>query len=150
MTPWTAACQASLSITTSRSLLRLMPIKSVKPSNLCHPLLLLTSVFPSTGVFTNESVLHLRWPKYWNFSFTFSPSNEYSGLFSFSIDWIDLLAVQEPSPIPKFKSINSSTLSFLYSPTLISIHDYWKKKKKTIALTRRTFSRQSSAFEYAI
>ena len=129
MTPWTAACQASLSITTSRSLLRLMPIKSVKPSNLCHPLLLLTSVFPSTGVFTNESVLHLRWPKYWNFSFTFSPSNEYSGLISFRIDWFDLLAVhdsQESSLTPQFKSIDSSALRFLYGPTLTSVHDYWE------------------------
>ena len=92
-TPWTAAHQASLSITNSQSLFKLMPIKSVMPSNhliLCHPLLLLPSIFPSIGVFYNESVLHIRWPKYWSFSFTISTSNEYSGLISFRIDWFDL------------------------------------------------------------
>ena len=96
-TPWTAACQASLSITHSWSLLKLMSIESVMPSNyliLCHPLLLLPSVFPSIRVFSNESVLHIRWPKYWSFSFSISPSNEYSGLTSFRMDWLDLLAVQ--------------------------------------------------------
>ena len=96
-TPWTAACQASLSITNSRSLLRLMSIESVMSSNhliLCHPLLLLPSIFPSIRVFSNESVLRIRWPKYWNFSFNISPSNEYSGLISFRMDWLDLLAVQ--------------------------------------------------------
>ena len=97
VTPWTAACQASLSITNSRSLLKLMSIKSVMPSNhliLSHPLLLLPSIFPSIRVFSNESVLPIRWPKYWSFSFSISPSNEYSGLISFRIDWLDLLAVQ--------------------------------------------------------
>ena len=97
MTPWTAAYKASLSITNSRSLLKLMSIKSVMPSNfliLCHPLLLLPSIFPSIRVFSNESVLLIRWPKYWSFSFNTSPSNEYSGLISFRIDWLDLLAVQ--------------------------------------------------------
>ena len=96
-TPWTAACQASLSITNSQSLLKLMSIESVMPSNhfiLCRPLLLLPSIFPSIRVFSNKSVLHLRWPKYWSFSFSISPSNEYSGLISFRIDRIDLLAVQ--------------------------------------------------------
>ena len=95
--PWTAACQASLSITNSQSLLKLMSIKLVMPSNhliLCHPLLLLPSIFPSTRVFANESVLRIRWPKYWSFSFSISPSNEYSGLISFRMDWFDLLAVQ--------------------------------------------------------
>ena len=95
-TPWTAVRQASLSITNSRSLLKLMTIESVMPSNhviLCHPLLLLPSIFPSIRVFSNESVLRIRWPKYWSFSI--SPSNEYSGLISFRIDWFDLLAVQE-------------------------------------------------------
>ena len=95
-TPWTAACQASLSITNSWSLLKLMSMESVMPSNrliLCCPLLLLPSIFPSIRVFSNESVLHIRWPKYWNFSV--SPSNEYSGLISFRIDWFDPLAVQE-------------------------------------------------------
>ena len=133
MTPWTAACQASLPTSNSRNLLKLMPIESVMPSNhliLCHPLLLLPSVFPSIRVFSNESVLHIRWLKYWSFSFSISPSNEYSGLISFRIDWLDLLAVQgalqESSPAPQFKSINSLALRFLYSPTLTSIHDYWK------------------------
>ena len=96
-TPWTAAHQASLSITSSWSLLKLMSIESVMPSNhliLCHPLLLLPSVFPSIRVFSSESVLRIRWPKYWSFSFSISPSNEYSGLISFMTDWLDLLAVQ--------------------------------------------------------
>ena len=96
-TPWTAACQASLSITNSQSLLRLMSIKSVMPSNhliLCRPLLLLPSIFPSIRVFSNESVLHIRWPKYWSFSFNISPSKEHSALISFRMDWLDLLAVQ--------------------------------------------------------
>ena len=97
-TPWTVACQASLSITNSQSLLKLMSIESVMPSNhlnLCHPILLLPSIFPSIRIFPNESVLHIRWPKYWSFSFSISLSNEYSGLISFKIDWFDLLAVQE-------------------------------------------------------
>ena len=96
-TPWTAACQTSLSITNSHSLLKLMSIESVMPPNhliLCRPLLLLPSIFPSIRVFSNESGLHIRWPKYWSFSFTISPSNEYSGLISFRMDWLDLLAVQ--------------------------------------------------------
>ena len=95
---------------------------------LFHPLLLLPSVFPSRRVFSNESVLCIRWPKDWSFSFSISPSNEYSGLISFRMDWLDLLAVQgtlqTSSPTPQFKSINSLALSFLYSSTLISIHDY--------------------------
>ena len=96
-TPWTAACQASLSITNSWGLLKLMPIESVMPSNqliLCRPLPLLPSIFPSIRVFSNDSVLHIRWPKYWSCSFSISPSNEYSGLISFRMDWLDLLAVQ--------------------------------------------------------
>ena len=111
-TPWTAACQASLSITNSQSLLKLMSIMLVMPSNhliLCHPLLLPPSIFPSIRVFSSESVLRIRWPKYWSFSFSISPSNEYSGLISFRMDWLDLLAVQgtlkEFSPTPQFKSI---------------------------------------------
>ena len=111
-----------------------MSIESVMPSNhliLCCPLLLLPSIFPSIRVFSNESALHIRWPKYWSFSFSISPSNEYSGLISFNIDWFDLLAVcsrdsQESSPAPQFKSINSLVLSLLCGPTLTSIHDYWK------------------------
>ena len=96
-TPWTAACQASLSITNSQSLLKLMSIESVMPSNhliLCRPLLLLSSIFPSMRVFFNEAVLCIRWPKYWSFSFSISPSKEYSGLIFFRMDWLDLLAVQ--------------------------------------------------------
>ena len=96
-TPWTAACQASLSFSISWSLLKLMSIKSVMPSNhliLCHPILLLPSILPSIRVFSNDSVLHIRWPKYWSFSFSISSSNEYSELISFRINWFDLLAVQ--------------------------------------------------------
>ena len=133
VTPWTAACQASLSITNSQSLPKLMSIESVMPSNhliLCHPLLLPPSLLPSIRIFSNESALHSRWPKYWSFSFNISPSNEHSGLISFRMDWLDLLAVQGAlkkfSPTSQFKSINSSALSFLYSPTLTSIHDHWK------------------------
>ena len=95
VTPWTAACQASLSFSISQSLLKLISIVSLMPSNhliLCHPLLLLPSIFPSIKVFSNESVLHIRWPKYWSFSFSISPCNEYSGLISFRMDWFDLLA----------------------------------------------------------
>ena len=109
------------------------PLSRLMPSNhliLCHPLFFLPSIFPSIRVFSNESVLRIRWPTYWSFSFSISPSNEYSGLISFRIDWLDLLAVQETlkesSPTPQFKSINSSALSFHYGPTLTSIHDYWK------------------------
>ena len=97
VTPWTAACQASLSITNSQSLLKLMSIESAMPTShliLCHTLLLLPSIFPSIRVFSNESVLPIRWPKYWGFSFSISPSNEYSGLICFRIDWFDFLAVQ--------------------------------------------------------
>ena len=97
VTPWTAACQASLTITNSQSLLKLMSIQSVMASNhlvLCPPLLLPPSIFPSIRVFSNESVFHMRWSKYWHFSFNISPSNEYSGLIFFRMDWLDLLAVQ--------------------------------------------------------
>ena len=130
VTPWTAAHQASLSITNSWSFLKFMAIQSVMPSNhliFCHSLLLLPSIFPSIRVFSSESVLHIRWPKYWSFSFSISPSNEYSGLISFRIDWFDPCIPresQESSPTPQFKSINSSVLSLLYGPTLTSIHDY--------------------------
>ena len=132
VTPLTAALQASLSITNSRRLLKLMSIVSVMPSNhliLCHPLLLPPSIFPSIRLFSNELVLPIRWPKYWCFSFSISPSSEYSGLISFRMDCLDLLAVQmtqESSPAPQFKSIHSSVLSIPYSPTLTSIRDYWK------------------------
>ena len=130
--PWTAAHQASLSINNSQSLLLLKSIESVTPSShliLCHPLLLPTSIFPSIRFFSNGSVLHIRQSKYWSFSFNISPSNEYSGLISFRMHWLDLLSGQgtyKSSPTPQFKSINSSALSFLYTPTLTSIHDCWK------------------------
>ena len=96
---------------------------------LCHPLLLLPPIPPSIRVFFNESTLRMRWPKYWSFSFSMSPSNEHPGLISFRMDWLDLLAVHgilKSSPTPQFKSINFSALSFLHSPTLTSIHDHWK------------------------
>ena len=125
-----------LSITNSRRLAKLMSIELVMPSNhliLFHPLLLLPSIFPSIRVFSGESSLQIRWPKYWNFSFNISPSNEHPGLISFRMDWLDLLAVQgalksllQHRNWRNIKSINSSVLSFLYSPTLTSTHDYWK------------------------
>ena len=132
MTPWAAAHQASLSITNPQSLPKLMSIKLLIPSNLlilCHPLLLLPSIFPSIRVFSNVSVLRIRWPKYWSFNFNISPSNEHSGLISFN----GLVGSpcsprdsQKSSPTPQFKSINSLALSFLYSLTLTSRHDHWK------------------------
>ena len=132
-TPWTATCQASLSITNSR-LLRLMSIESVMLSNhliLCHPLLLLPSIFPSIRVFSNESVLCIRWPKYRSFSFSISPSSEYSGLISFRVDWLEIPCCprhsQESSPASQFKSINSSVLSLLDGPTLTSTHELLEK-----------------------
>ena len=131
-TPWTAARQASLSITSSQSSVKLMSIESVVPSShliLCHPLFLLPPIPPSIRVFSNESTLRMRWQKYWSFSFNISPSEEHLGLVSFRMDWLDLLAVQgtlKSLQHRRFKSINSLVLSFLYSPTLTSIHDHWK------------------------
>ena len=135
-TPWSAAHQLSLSITISWSLLKLKSIESVMPSNhliFCCPLLLLPSIFPSLSVFSGESVLRIRWPKYWSFNVSISPSKKYSGLISFRIYWFDLLEfqgrnLQESSPTPQFKSINSSAFSSLYGPTLTFIHDYWKNR----------------------
>ena len=131
-TPWTAARQASLCITNSRSSLKLMSVKSVMPFLhliLCLPLLLLPSISPSIRVFSNESSLCMSWPKYWSFSFSSSPSSEHPGLISFRrTGWIPCSPrdSQESSPTPQFKSINSSVLSFLHSPTLTSIHDHCK------------------------
>ena len=146
MTQWVAICQASLLLTISSSLLKLISIESVIASNhliLCCPILLLPSIFPSIRVFFNESALRIRWPKYWSLHFSISPSNKYSGLISFRINRFDLLAVQdsqECSPAPQFKSISSLALSFFYSPTLTSIHDYWKNHsfsvEKTLMLGR--------------
>ena len=133
-TPWTAARQASMSITNSWTLLKLMSIESVMPSNhliLCCSLLLPPLIIPSIRVFSYESVLHIRWPKYWGFRFRISASNEYSGLISFRMDWLDLLAVQGTLKSllqHQFKTINSLALSFLYSPILTSIHDHWKNQ----------------------
>ena len=133
-TPWIAAHQASLSITNYQSLPILMSIKSVMPSShliLCHPLLLLPPIPPSIRVFSNESALHIMWPKYWSFSFSISPSSEHPGLISFRMGWLDFLAVQGTLKSllqhHSSKNINSSALSILYGPTLTSIHDYWKK-----------------------
>ena len=132
VTPWTAAHQASLSFTISWNFLKLNFIEPVTLSNqpiLCHSLLLLHSIFPSIRVFSNESALCMRWPKYWSFSFSISPSNEYSGLISFRIDWFDFLTVQgtqESSRAPQFEGIISSAVSLFYCPALTSIHDYWK------------------------
>ena len=134
VTPWTAARQAPLSITNSWSLLKLMSIKSVMPSNhliLCCPLLMPPSFFPRVRVFSNESVLHIRWPKYWSFSLNISPSNEHQDWSPlFRMDWLDLLAVQGTLKSllqhHSSKDINSSVLSFLHSPTLTSIHDHWE------------------------
>ena len=125
VTPWIAARQASLCITNSQISLKLMSIESVMPSShliLCRPLLLLLPIPPSISVFSNESTRHMRWPKYWSFSFSIIPSKEHPGLISFRMDWLDLLAVQESSPTPQFKSINSLALNFLHSPTLTCIH----------------------------
>ena len=139
MTPWTAVCLVSLSITNSWSLPKLM---SVMPSNhliLCHLLLLLPSVFPSIRVFSNESALHIRWPKYWSFSFNISPTNEHSGLISFRMDWLDLFAFQ--GTLESLLQYHSSKASILQRSAFFTIqlsHPYMTTGK-TIALTRRTF-----------
>ena len=140
-TSWTAALQVLPSFTISQSLLKFMAIESVMLTNLilCHPLLFLLSIFPSIRVFSNESVICIRWPKYCSFSFSISPSNEYSGLIFFRIDWFDLLEVQRASqesfPAPQFESICSSALSLHYGSTLSS----YMTTGKTIALTVWTF-----------
>ena len=142
MTPWAVARQASLSITNSQSLLKLMSIESVMPSNhliLCHPLLLLPSIFPSIRVFCKESVLHIRWPKYWSFSFNISPSNEYSGLISFRMDWLDLLAVQ--GTLKSLLQHHNSKASILQCSAffIVQLSHSYMTTGKTIALTSQTF-----------
>ena len=142
VTPCTATHQDSLSITNSQSLLKLMSIKSVMPSNhliLCCPLLLLPSIFPSIRVFSNESALLIRWQKYWSFSFNMSPSNEYSGLISFRMDWLDLLAVQ--GTLKNLIQHHSSKTSVLRCSTffIVQVSHPYMTTGKTIALTRRTF-----------
>ena len=152
--PINRSIQASLSITNTQSSFKLMSIKSVMPSKhfiLCRPLLLLPPVPPSIRVFFNESTFCMRWPKYWSFSFSISPSNEHLGLISFRMDWLDLLTVQgtlKASPTPHFKIINSSVLSFLHSPTLISIHNHWKNH--SLDWIDLCWQSNVSAFEYAI
>ena len=142
VTQWTAAHQASLSITKSWSLLKFMSIESVMPSNhliLCHPLLLPPSIFPRIRVFSNESVLPMRWPKYWSFSFSMIPSNEYSGLISFRIDWLDLLAVQRT--LKSLLKHHSSKASILRCPVffIVQLSHLYMTNGKTIALTIWTF-----------
>ena len=140
-TPWTAAHQASLSITNSRSLPKLMSIKSVMPSNhliLCHPLLLPPSIFPSIRLFSNKSTLHIRWPNYWSFSFNSSPSNEHAELISFRMDWLDLPAVQgtqESFSTPQFKIINLLLSAFF----IVQLSHPYMTTGKTIALTQQSF-----------
>ena len=141
-TSWTAARQASLSITDSWSLLKLMSITLVMPSNhliLYSPFLLSPSIFPSIRVFSNESVLRIRWPKYWSFSFSISPSNEYSGLISCSIDWLDLLAVQ--GTLKSLLQHHSSKASILQHSVffIVQLSHPHMTTRKTIALTRQTF-----------
>ena len=141
-TPWTPARQASLSITNSRSSPKPMSIELVMPSNhliLCQPLLLLPSILPSIRVFSNESYLCIRWPKYWSFSFNISPSNEYSGLISFRMDWLDLLAVQET--LKSLLQHHSSKTSILWCSDffMVQLSHPYMTTGKTIALTRRTF-----------
>ena len=149
MTPWTAARQASLSFTISGSLLKLMSIESVMPSNhlvLCCPLRLLPSTFPSIRVFSSESVLHIRWPKYWCFSFSISPSNEYSGLISFSIDWFDLLDVQ--GTLTSLLQHYSLKASIIWHSAffMIQLSYPYMTTGKTIALTIRALQSDVSAF----
>ena len=153
-TLWTVGCQASLAITNSRNLLKLMSIELVMPSNhliLCGPLFLLPSIFSSITVFSNESILHIRWPEYWSFSFRISPSNEYSGLISFRIDWFDLLAVQ--GMLKSHLQHHSSKASIIQHSAFFTVqlsHPYMTTGK-TIALTRRILvGKVVSAFEYTI
>ena len=138
VTPWTAARQASLSTTNSWSLLKLMSIKSVMPFShliLCHPLLLLASIFPSIGDFFSESALHIRWPEYWSFSFSISPSSEYSGLISFRMDWLDLLAVQRT--LKSLLQYHSSKASIFQCSafSMVQLSHPYMTTGKTIALT---------------
>ena len=142
VTPWIATRQASLSITNSWSLPKLMPIESVKPSShliLCRPLLLLPPIPPSIRVFSNESTLCIRWPKYWSFSFNISPSSEHPGLISFRMDWLDLLAVQ--GTLKSLLQHNSSKASILLCSAffIVQVSHPYMTTGKTIALTRRTF-----------
>ena len=142
MTPWTAACQASLPITNFQGLLKLISIKLMMPSNhliLCHPLLLLPSIFPSDRVFSDESLICIRWPKYWSFSFSISSSSEYSGLLSFRMDWLDLLAVQ--GTLKRLFQHHSSKASILQHSAffIVQLSHPYMTTGKNIALTRWIF-----------
>ena len=142
VTPWTAACQASLSITNCQGLFKLISNVSVMPLNhliLCHPLLLLPSVFPSMRVFSNESVLCIRWPKYWSFSFSISPSNEYSGLISFRMYWLDLLTVQGILKSPLQHHSTKSSILWCSAFFIVQLSHPYMATGKTITLTRQTF-----------
>ena len=154
MTSWTAARQGSLSIANSQSLLKLMSMELVMPSShliLCCPLLLLPSIFPSSRVFSNESAVCMRWPKYWSFSFNISPSNEHPGLISFRMDWLDLLAAQ--GTLKTLLQHHSSKASILWCSAFLIVqlsHPYMTTGK-TIAFSRRTFvGKVVSAFQYAV
>ena len=154
MTPWTTARQASLSITNSQSLLKLMSVESVMQSShliLCHPLLLLPSIFPSIRVFSSESALRIRWPKYWSFSFNISPSNEHPGLISFRMDWLDLLGVQGTlKSILQHHSLKAS-ISRHSAFFIIQLSHPYMTTGKTIALSSWTFvGKVISACQYAI
>ena len=141
MTPWTAACQASLSISNSQSLLRFMSIESVMPSNhliFCHLLLLPPAIFPSIRVFSNQSVLRIRWPKYWSFSFTISPSNEHPELISFTMDWLDLLAVQGTLKSPLQRHSSKASVPQCSAFFIVQLSHPYMTNGKTIALTRWT------------
>ena len=151
MTPWTAACQASLSITNSQNLPKLKSIKSVIPSNhlsLCHPFLLLPSIFPSIRVFSNESALRIKWPKYWSFSFSISPSSEHPGLISFRADWFDLLAVQ--GTLRSLLQHHSSKVFILGWSAffMVQLSHPYVTTGKTIALTTRTFADKGMSLLY--
>ena len=143
VTTWTIACQASLSITNSQSLLKLMSIELVMPSNyliLCRPLLLLPSIFPSIRIFSNEPVLHIRWPKYWSFSFSISLSNEYSGLISFSIDWLDFLSLQGTLKSPFQHHSSKASILWCSAFFIVQLSSLpYMTTGKTIALTKRIF-----------
>ena len=145
--PMDCSMPASLSFTISQSLLKLMSIESVMPSNhfiLCHPLLLLPSIFPNIKVLSSELALHIRWPKYWKFSSSVSPSNEYSGLISFRMDWF----VSRVFSSITFRSISSSLLSYLFGPALTSTRDYWKNH--SFDYTDLYWQSEVSAFKYAV
>ena len=152
-TPQTAACQASLSITNSQSSLKFMPIESVMPSRhliLCRPLLLLPPIPPSIRVFSNESTLRMRWPKYWNFSFCIIPFKEHPGLISFRMDWLDLLAVQ--GTLKSLPQHHSSKASILWHSVffMVQLSHLYMTIGKTIALTTQTFVSQVSTFKYTV